>query len=70
MTPQELDSFLRKCSEAETVFRSTRQPQNTGIGEMKQEEFFHPWSTIEVVRNERFHAVPAHSHDYIEMNYV
>lgn len=70
MTPQELDSFLRKCSEAETVFRSTRQPQNTGVGEMKQEEFFYPWSTIEVVRNERFHAVPAHSHDYIEMNYV
>lgn len=70
MMPKELDGFLREYTEAELMFRRTRQTQDTEIGELKQEKFFRPWSTIEVVRNERFHAVPPHSHDYIEMNYV
>lgn len=72
MTPEELDIFLRELTDTEKRFRSQGRQMEEGTeqAELKEAEFFKPWSTIEVVRNERFHPVPPHSHNYIEMSYV
>lgn len=72
MTPQELDRFLRELTEEEKARRAHgfREAADGAREEFQEAMFFKPWSTIEVVRNDRFNPVQPHSHNYIEMSYV